>query len=301
MKKVISILLAFILAIPLASCGKEKTPEKSKEDSHGAAPTYYADGYLPSNGVEEWLPDWQRTEDGYAFKDVAPEMMNDYIEKLKGEGFELIGGEYAKLLYRGDVWIEISDNTVSYKSASVSATARSTSEGMSTDEAASVIGTGGMSKAPCALIEITPKGLFGETGLMVFKALFDEPPYEGVLDPIFTVKTFIIGGGKAYEASGLIDIARADIDSDGTVEAIVLEYGPTSGLCSLVFNVFGLEDGNAINEAMSMYVLNHGSFALNVIDGKPFLASAGRDYLLTVEDTTVRIDDPNNELGIMGD
>ncbi len=299
MKKVICILLAFILTIPLVSCGKDKMPETSDEDSYGAAPDYYSIGYLTSNGGEEWLPDWQRDEDGYGFKDVAPEMMNDYIEKLKGQGFESIAGEYAKMLYRGDVWIEISDNTVSYKSASVSTTIRSSSEGMSTDEAASVIGTGGRSKAPCALIEITPEGLFGETGLVVFKALFDEPPYEGVLEPIFTVKTFIIGGEKAYEASGLIDIARADIDGDGAIEAIVLEYGPTSGLFSIVLRAFGIENGEAAIKAGNMYVLKPGGFALSIIGGKPFLVSGGRNYPLTVEDSIVVIDDPNNELGLM--
>lgn len=300
MKKVICIILAFIITIPLVSCGKDKMPETSDEDSYGAAPDYYSIGYLTSNGGEEWLPDWQRAEDGYGFKDVAPEMMNDYIEKLKGQGFESIAGEYAKMLYRDDAWIEIADNTEAYKSAAISVTVRS-SEGLSTDEAAAVIGTGGMSKAPCALIDVTPEGLFGETGITIFKALFDEPPYEGVDDPLFTVKTFIIGGGKAYEASGLIDIARADIDSDGAIEAIVLEFGPTSGLFSLVLRVFGIENGEAAIKADSMYILKHGSFALSVVGGKPHLVSGGKNYLLTVEDNTVKIDDPNNELGQMGD
>ena len=300
MKKVICLLLAVILMISLASCGKRSTSDMPDEDSFGAAPAYYATLYLTSNGGEEWLPDWQRTEGGYGFKDVASETMNDYIEKLKREGFGFVGGKWAKMLYRDDAWIEIADNTEAYKSAAISVTVRS-SEGLSTDEAAAVIGTGGMSKAPCALIDVTTEGLFGETGITIFKALFDEPPYEGVDDPLFTVKTFIIGGGKAYEASGLIDIARADIDSDGAVEAIVLECGPTSGVFSLVLRVFGIKNGEAAIKADSMYILKHGSFALSVVDGKPYLASGGRNYLLTVEENTVKIDDPNNELGHMGD
>lgn len=314
MKKAVYSLMILMLLLPLAACRKKKAPEDAADvgaapDNHaaetaedadvGAAPNGYTIGYLASNGGDEWLPDWQRSEPfGSAFTDVTPEMMNAYIEKLRGEGFELVGGKWAKMLYRDDVWIEISDNTEACESASVSVTVRSSSPGLTADEAAAAVGAGGMSKAPCALIDISPEGLFVDTGFGIFKALFDEPPYEGVLDPLFTVKTFMIGGGKAFDASGLIDAVPADIDGDGAVEAIVLEYGPTSGLCSISLRVFGSENGDVVCEAGGMFILEHSSFGLKVIGCKPFLVSGGRNYPLTVEGAAVRIDDPDNELGL---
>ena len=109
---------------------------------------------------------------------------------------------------------------------------------------------------------------------------------------------FIVGGGAAYEIS-LMDVLGADIDGDEVSEAIVLEFGPTSGVCSIVLSVFKLENGEAENTASSMYVLRHNSFWLKASDGKVFLNADGTEYELTVRDGGVLIEDPYDTLKIM--
>ena len=262
------------------------------------------DGGAPMETVEiistaDWLPNWPMTSGGLdEYAEVTPDMMNGYVEALEREGFTLIGGKWSKLLIRGDVWISIADNTEAYNSASVAVTLRTASDGMSLDEAITVIGKAGMSAPARAAIEITPLGLYEETGLQIFKAVFDEPPTETVLDPVFTVKTFILGGGAVFEIS-LTDAVWADIDGDEASEAVVLEYGPTSGVCSIVLSVFRLENGNAVRSASSMYVLDHNSFWLKTADGKVFLNVDGAEYELIVSGEGVLIDDPSNTLKIM--
>lgn len=271
----------------------ESTDEAGGEEGGAGTET------VESVSTADWLPDWPQNSGGVDdYKNVTPDMMSDYVESLVHEGFMLTGGKWAKLMFRDDVWISISDNTEAYGTASVAVTLRLDSGGMSAEEAVSVICEAGMSAPARAAIEITPVGLYEETGLQIFKALFNEPPADNLLDPLFTVKTFVVGGNKAHEIS-LMDAVWADVDGDGESEAVVLEYGPTSGVCSIILDVFGMQNGKAVRAANSMYILGSNSLRLKTADGKVYLAAGGAEYELTMRGGGVLIDDPGNTLGIM--
>ena len=323
MKKTVCIITAVLLIISLFGCTSED-PATPPVDGEGEikttdtpAPT---DVPVPTDepGPEALrlalLPEWH-TEDAGAewvhYDNVSPADVKAYANARVTEGFTLIQndeGKWAKILYRGDAWIEISDNTDAYSYCDIKVSIGSRGVGMSADEAQAAIKAAaeaadrtwtnlsrGASRPLTAILDITPEGFFEATGMQLFRALFNAPPQLGVDDPVFSTAVFIAAGGSAKEVM-CFDPVAADIDGDGETEAILLGYGPTSGFLSLIFEVFGMNEGKPESEALAGYALDHGDYSLAVHDGRPYLVREGREFALSVEYGEVMIDDPDNLL-----
>ena len=333
MKKTVCIITAVLLIISLFGCTSEDTatppvdgegeirateiPSAGPVTDEPEAPT---DVPAPTDepGPEALrlalLPEWH-TEDAGAewvhYDNVSPADVKAYANARVTEGFTLIQndeGKWAKILYRGDAWIEISDNTDAYSYCDIKVSIGSRGVGMSADEAQAAIKAAaeaadrtwtnlsrGASRPLTAILDITPEGFFEATGMQLFRALFNAPPQLGVDDPVFSTAVFIAAGGCAKEIM-CYDPAAADIDGDGETEAILLGYGPTSGFLSLIFEVFGMNEGKPESEALAGYALDHGDYSLAVHDGRPYLVRDGREFALSVEYGEVMIDDPDDLL-----
>lgn len=313
MKRVIALILSALLLA--AFCGCKKTPQYAPDPEETEKVT-----------VEELLPDWQAIEkDGwYYYKDVTPQMVRDFTDRRAAEGFTLLEneeGKWGKMLYRGDAWINISDNAESEKNCSMQVIRRTHDGGMGAQEAFALISaevaantrpwtnTADAPRNLAAVLEISPEGFYEATGAQVFRALFDGSPYKDSKDLAFSEATFICARKGALEVRSF-SAAAADIDGDGANEAITIGYGYGSGVVDFIFESFGIKNGELVSEARTVYTMKFGKISLTARGGKPYMVwekqveHPGEDvtfddpveFELLVENGDVQINDPDNLL-----
>ena len=272
------------------------------------------------------LPDWPTNNienEWVSYSGVNAAMLESYVDSRIADGFTpLVDNRYnSNLLIRGGTWIAINNNTGVDSSCEVKVTFDSPTEGVDRSRIREAIrnaedswqtGHSVQEGELYALIEITPPGFYEATGLAIFNAVFDNSsaPAGWVKYP---TKTFLACENGAF---GVFyrDIAAADIDGDGIGEAILLEPGPTSGLFSLVYEAYGIKNGQLTRIGVSAYVLdNYGLSSLSAHDGKvyyvweeqiitpgdPYNATYGepKEFELTLEDGTLVLNDPEGLLG----
>ncbi|MCR5611757.1 MAG: PT domain-containing protein [Clostridiales bacterium] len=336
MKRTVLLLLSLLLVLSTIGCrrnGQEDVPGGMTEPTNKATVTPSADpsaepsasptaAPAPSDPRLALLPDWPTDSlesDWLVYENVSPSMLGDFISLRESEGFTLLlgeGNDYYKALVRGDAWIEIADNTDTNSSCEIAVTLDRSDMGAVRDEAMIAIASAeyywsdpdGPDGDFSYLICITPEGLYEKTGLSIFRALY---VFEADGAERFSPRTFVIGAGGAKEVR-YFDCVAADIDGDGSFEAVFLETGPLSGFFSLIFEVFGVKDGGLTRVAVSGFVLDYGLSSLAVHDGKAYYVwqkqiitpgSPGevsfeepREFELYLDYSEVLIEDPDGVL-----
>lgn len=326
MKKAICFLLAAILMCAVFGCAGREPVSPAPEEGKIPEPTDQA--AATEEPTEEpaplsLLPDWpteNAESEWVTYRGVSADMLGEYIESREADGFGLMlnaDTDLLKILVRGDAWIEIADNTGEDSSCEIKVSFDSPTEGVDRGEVEEAIAEAEYSWADPegpeggidTMIEITPEGLYEGTGLVVFRVLYDERAEEGTL---FTTRTFIVGAGKAFEVR-YFDIAAGDIDGDGEADAVFLCPGPLSGFYSIIFEAFGIKNGELERIGISGYSLVFGQSGLSAHDGRVFYTHAERadtgekdeasfgeekEFALYVEYGEILIEDPENLLAL---
>lgn len=335
MKRIISILLSALMLVSLGGCkppadagepdsgnvteapdGEVKQPtEAPAAETEAPAdatpiPTAVPD---PDAARLALLPDWEAEDtsaEWVTYKRISTPQVNEYAARLEEEGFERIvfheQGTEPRYLYRQDALVEISEHYDAEGTCAVKVTVNrhegGVDRGAMKAAAEEWYRTENNKEAQVVyVIETTPKGFFEATGLQRFSVLFNDVGYSGA--------SFITANGELASADRFRDIAAADIDGDGICEAVALEFGPTSGLFSQVFEAFCAEDGKLVRKGVSGYVMDAGKTSLTVRDGNAFFVWEGqvrdpetnewgfaepREFPLTLEGGRLTFDDPEN-------
>ena len=270
------------------------------------------------------LPNWPTNnidDEWVHYSGVNAATLRNYVNSRIADGFTLMGNHNSrsKLLIRGGTWIEINDNTGVDSSCEIMVTFDSPTEGVDRALVWEAIRNADYSvnantSAPEGelydIIEITPQGFYEASGLMLFRAAFDNSA--SASSPKYQTRTLLTSEDGAL-ALYYRDVAAADIDGDGVCDVITLDRGPTSGLFSVVFKAYGVKDGRLMRFAISGCVIeNYGLDSLSSHDGKPYYvweeqiitpgdpynATYGepKEFELTLEDGKFVIDDPDGLL-----
>ena len=259
------------------------------------------------------LPDWEAEDtsgEWVTYKRISTPQVNEYVARLEEEGFKRTvrqqQGMEPRALYREDAWIEISEQYDTEGTCAVKVTVNRHEGGVDreTMKAAAEEWYRAQKNSDAEvvyIIETTPEGFYEATGLQLFSALFHTKQYSGA--------SFITANGELVSAGRFRDIAAADVDGDGQCEAVALEFGPTSGLFSQVFEAFCVTDGKLVRKWVTGYVMDAGKTSLTVRDGAAFFVWEGqvrdpetnewgyaepREFRLSLENGLLLFDDPEN-------
>lgn len=262
MKKVLSVLIAFALAVcapalMLVSCGgtskENPTPINTNETaiSNGV---YLCNRFKSVSDPPFTLPDGEMKSEGgyYSFFNNSESDYDKYTAKLKSEGFALVKMKYSRFLFRDDCMIFLDyskeDKRITLSWYAKSPFAPKDGEGVSSSEAAALRQSKQESKesslSPIEVhpIDVTPEGFFERTGAQMFAF------------PIYSYDTYKASGydrmmfedneryscliayikGDDMLATTYESIAVSDIDDDGNDDIILLSFGPTSGVFSFI-------------------------------------------------------------------
>ena len=296
--------------------------------------------------IESLLPDWEPdkvSDRSYYYSGFGFSVLSAYIEECRSKGFESMhdydDNNTGWILCRDDMWIEISDNTHNeelgnpcYCSLCFFPAAESEG-GMTAEEVISVTGDMGMGMVPVAAIDLSPEGLYANTGLQLYRVVYDMRP-DG--DPLTGKQKndvyFLVGGGEAVVYAYLCDpieglpsglykptletyfahLAFADIDSDGEYEVVMqgLSYSSVAIIAPVV--VCKAVDGKPEVIHKAYYELDHRQHGVIICRGdKLYLAtyverSANDDgdttytgyeeHELTFDMGKLRLVDPDSEI-----
>ena len=235
--------------------------------------------------IESLLPDWEPDSvsgRSYHYSGFGFSVLSEYIEECRGKGFGSLhdydDNNTGWILYRDDIWIEITDNThneaYGYRcSCSLYfCPAAEDKSGMTADDVLAVTGDMGIGMDPVAAIDLSPEGLYAITGLQLYRVLYDmSPGGDPNTSSLKNDQYFLVGGGEAllygrvcepienlpsgvYRhtlAGNYGELAYGDIDADGETEVVMLGL---SGMSSMLLD--------------PVYVCR-------AVDGKPKLVHSG--------------------------
>ncbi|MBR3383553.1 MAG: hypothetical protein IKG85_11045 [Clostridia bacterium] len=269
------------------------------------------------------LPDWgegQDNGDWVYYSSVSKSRFNEYVELRMSEGFRQLAcsdSPDSLLLVRDGVCIDVVYAPLS-SSCNVMVTIDKAVSGLDRENVIAQIRSAeyprwnrdGFRGEPVLLFDITPEGIYDKTGLGFYRAVF-ESPAEGT-QRRYEQGDFIVGESGAWNFM-YYDLIAADIDGDGNNEVITLSLGPTSGLFSIVLEVYGSDNGKLTREAVSAFTLKYGKISLSAHDGKVYYVCSlqylvpGKkeadfmepvEFELSIENGRVMINDPEDLLAL---
>ena len=224
-----------------------------------------------------FLPDWKLKYEGselsgclqyFGYLNVDAEMVKDYIAAMEHDGFSFIGTDKGKALCREDCFIVIQESL--YKQCELSVWRGSAFPGqMKSGELTAL-----MNESALCTLDISPEGLFEGSGLQLFVCLSSALPGEAAAFHI----GFCLAGEGAYLELDFDDIACADLDRDGVPELLTLDFAETSGICIILFDLYGVCDGAPYLRYMSGRFFDYGRCALAVDEGKMYLDYSRQYY-----------------------
>lgn len=312
-KSAICALLAFLMAVSLAACSvKEAEPMREeasalKTDTEPTAvptaeptpeptPVPTPEPVRIDELIESLLPDWElhRADDRtYSYRGINSGMMDDYIDLCKSKGFEYLrayeDSNTQEILYRDDIWIEISDSARWGNSGGCSLTflPGMYQGGITGEEAVELIGTEGTGYTPAAAIDRSTEGMFEATGMQLFYFVYDlRPGCEKDTGFRYITRYFLVGGGEKHYADLLLMWGYGDIDSDGSAEVVTFGVTDISMRCAFRASVFRSDEGRPVRVRYGLQEVGANIYhGLASHDGKLYFVTAPRNY-----------DDPNGEL-----
>lgn len=233
--------------------------------------------------IEGLLPEWKPYTYSlrgrwYSYRGFGFSSLRDYIEECAAWGFSQVyayeNNNTSRVLYRDDIWIEISDNTHNEDEKDCYCTLyfhpRTSEGGLTADEARALAGDPGIGVRPCAVIELSPEGLYAHTGMQLFRMLFDlTPACEPYTGKRYTDQYFLVGGkgavllGSVYIresrpclSSLFYKLSWGDVDEDGEYEAVMMGLSLSSSEYKPPFVIFRAEDGKPKVIHSAEYVLS---------------------------------------------
>lgn len=203
------------------------------------------------------------------YSNVDSEMVENYLKTLEQQGFNCAGseGDYA-LFCKGCIILIHEYMADTYE---IALWRNSGFRGQTNgDDLTGVI----HEKELLCSLDISPETLLQGTGLQLFVCVSD--PKTDELSALN--REFYLVGNGTYLQLDFLNLVCADLDQDGTAELLTVEWGPASGLFSLVFKVYDVQGGTPYLQTGRSESLANGRFALIEENGKAYFEYARQYY-----------------------
>ena len=328
--KILCLALTLAFAASFAACASsapeapaeepEATPELTDEPVITPEPT--EEPVSVEELIESLLPDWEpyRVKNySYSYTVARSAMVDEYISRCKGEGFGYLrqyeNSNTAELLYRDDIWIEITDNARTideYNPGYITLHFRPSrfSGGVSAAEAMELIGADGTGHTPAAAIDRSPEGMYEATGMQLYYLAYDlRPGKEENTGYLYITRYFLVGGGEELYVDQLLDYGFGDLDGDGKCEVVLWGVNGISSRLYMTTFVYRSEGGRPVLARHGYLELEENRLSdLVSHDGKLYYVTAPRldynptdgiiygestEYEIHMENNFLTIDDPD--------
>lgn len=299
--KIIYLILAPAFAVSFAAC-VSSLPSGSAEEPV-ATPVFTDEPVITPEPtqepvsvdalIESLLPDWEpyRVKNySYSYTVARSAMVDEYISRCKGKGFGYLrqyeNSNTAELLYRDDIWIEITDNARyidEYNPGRITLRFRPSrfSGGVSAAEAMELIGADGTGHAPAAAIDRSPEGMYEATGMQLYYLAYDlRPGKEENTGYRYITRYFLVGGGEELYVDQLLDYGFGDLDGDGKCEVVLWGVNDISSRLYMTTFVYRSDAGRPVLARQGYLELEPNRLSdLVSHDGKLYYLTAPRiDY-----------------------
>ncbi len=249
MKRTAALLLALLMSFACATA-----------EEHPRCWVEYA-SYLPTWKADCKSMRLQGRVMYFDYSNVDPAAIENYLMTLEQQGFDCVRSEGDFALYREDCIILLREYRFGTYEIELWRSGGFCGQADSDD----LIATVHDEEVLCAL-DISPEGLFPGAGLKLFVCVCGSRSGEtSGLSSAF----YLAGGGTCLQLN-FVDMVCADLDQDGTAELLTVEWGPTSGLFTLVFKVYDALSGAPHLRTGFLETLDYGRFALIGENGKAY-------------------------------
>ena len=221
-----------------------------------------------------WEPSYKSTQvEGcvqyFGYTNVDSEMVENYLETLEQQGFNCVRSEYNYALFREDCIILIREYMTNTYEIALWRSSGFRGKMISNDLIAMI-----HERDILCSLDISPERLFQGTGMQLFVCVRDARSDEPSL---LNREFYLVGNGKCLRLD-FLDLICADLDQDGTPELLTVEWGPTSGVFTLAFKVYGVQNGIPYLQTGWLDSLERGRFALIEENGKAYFEYAQQYY-----------------------
>ncbi len=308
MKQFIILLLVCVL---LTACTTQAAPAATGSDRTESTPAQTGPTETGEEAPMEPMPESLRAllpsfpvestyENSVTYQGVKPEMLEDYVNQMQEQGFRLVRGANALLLFRGDAIFQLLDGTEEERLLSVqvyaaapdaqpidlealSAKLRAAPDdrlgcflSLSSDYDPSNAAPSEPAELICALT-VSSAEVRSQTGLDRCVCVRTSPE-EG-----FEIREALVSErGAAWMLTYLgptgLDPVCADLDGDGSGEYAFWGFGPTSGLFTVALWAYGVEEGLPVVRANTILNLSYGNVWLEAENGGVTFCCAKRVY-----------------------
>ncbi len=227
-----------------------------------------------ANLLPNWEPYYESTQlygrvHYLGYSNVDSEMVENYLKTMEQHDFNSIGSENNWVLFREDCIILIREYMTDAYEIAVWRKSRFHGKMTGSNDLMAM-----MHENMLCSLDISPEGLFQATGLQLFVCVRDSRSDE----PSALNREFYLVGNGACLQLDFVDLACADLDQDGTPELLTVEWGPTSGIFTLVFKVYDLQNSTPYLQAVRLESLPYGRITLTVTDGKAYFEYTQQYY-----------------------
>lgn len=278
MKRLIPLLLTIVL---LCGCAAITTPTETTAPDYGDIP----------------LPEFSQLQpNSLSYCDVTPEALQAYIDLLCAQGFQYVGDEYSKFLYRDDAIINISDNSKSYGECGLQIDLAKKADGGTNVEAVKARLSNEGESDILFVMEQTPDELYKACGAQLFLALFPMDD-DLILSPKYYIAKYLATDRGFLPFPSYAEFLCDDLDADGRTELLVKSPGPTSGVYTVSLTAYEIIDGVPVVDGASLlWPKEWADYSLTERDGQPQLRVAPDEdskepgYPVTLYDNTLQAD-----------